>query len=89
MHLRALQSKEARPIADILGEIFAQFGPPRILHTDNGREFENQHIHMLCDEWNVKLVHGQPRKSSTQESVERANQDVENNHDLGKLLPTQ
>lgn len=71
----ALQKKEACPIADLLEEIFAHYGPPRVLQTDNGHEFENQQIHALCNEWNVKLVHGQPRKSSTQESVERANQE--------------
>jgi transposase InsO family protein len=76
--LKPLRTKEALPIVEELRNIFAQFGPCRVLHTDNGREFENQHMHKLCAEWSVKLVHGLPRKSSTQGSVERANQDIEN-----------
>jgi transposase InsO family protein len=48
------------------------------LHTDNGREFENKYVHALCKDWNIKLVHGQPRKSSTQGSVVRENQYIEN-----------
>jgi transposase InsO family protein len=76
--LKPLRTKQALPIVQELRNIFALFGPCRVLHTDNGGEFENQHMHSLCAEWNVKLVHGQPRKSSTQGSVERANQDIEN-----------
>ena len=78
MHLRALEKKEAKPIVDHIRSIFMQFGPCRVFHTDNGREFCNQHMEALMQEWNVKMVHGQPRKSSTQGSVERANQDIEN-----------
>nr|CAD2201266.1 unnamed protein product [Meloidogyne enterolobii] len=48
VHLRALQNKDSRSIAFLLEEIFAQFGPPQVLQTGNGREFENEHIHSLC-----------------------------------------
>jgi transposase InsO family protein len=76
--LRALESKEAEPIAAHIRQIFGEYGPCSVMHTDNGREFSNRHLEGLCNEWGVKLVHGQPRKSSTQGSVERANQDIEN-----------
>jgi transposase InsO family protein len=78
VHLRPLPSKEALPIVEHMRRIFAEFGPCRVLHTDNGREFKNKHLEALCADWNVKFVHGLPRKSSTQGSVERANQDIEN-----------
>ena len=61
-----------------LSKIFCQFGPPRLLHTDNGKEFDNKKVSELCAQWEVKIVHGLPRKSSTQGSVERSNQCVEN-----------
>jgi transposase InsO family protein len=73
-----LSSKKADEIAGHLWQIWTQFGPPIVLHTDNGREFENAVVRALCEEFDVKIVHGIPRKSSTQGSVERANQCVEN-----------
>lgn len=40
--LRALKSKRAEEVADVLMDIFCERGAPTILHTDNGREFQNQ-----------------------------------------------
>jgi transposase InsO family protein len=49
------------------------------LHSDNGREFSNRVISELCAMWkDVKIVHGKPRHSQTQGSVEKANQDIQN-----------
>jgi len=53
------------------------FGAPFILQSDNGREFANKIIQNLVDMWpGMKLVHGKPRQSQSQGSVERSNQDV-------------
>jgi transposase InsO family protein len=77
--LRSLHSKRADEVAYHLLDIFTTFGAPNILHSDNGREFFNQIIKSLCEMWNdIKIVHGKPRHSELQGSVERANQDVEN-----------
>jgi transposase InsO family protein len=77
--LRSLHSKRADEVAYHLLDIFTTFGAPNILHSDNGREFCNQIIKNLCEMWNdIKIVHGKPRHSESQGSVERANQDVEN-----------
>ncbi len=40
--LRALCTKEAPTVASHLFEIFCTFGAPKILHSDNGREFVNK-----------------------------------------------
>lgn len=46
---------------------------------DNGREFANKIVQEACDMWpELKIVHGKPRHSQSQGSVERANQDIEN-----------
>lgn len=46
--------------------------------SDNGREFVNSTITELHNMWeDVKIVHGKPRHSQSQGSVERANRDVE------------
>lgn len=77
--LRALKSKSAEDVAIQLKDIFSIFGAPCIFHTDNGREFKNQIIKALAMSWpEVKIVHGKPRHSQTQGSVERANRDIEN-----------
>ncbi|KAL4103913.1 hypothetical protein QTP88_019230 [Uroleucon formosanum] len=76
--LRALSSKRAEEIAHNFLDIYTTFGAPAILHSDNGREFVNSIIIELHSMWpDVKIVHGKPRHSQSQGSVERANRDVE------------
>lgn len=77
--LKPLHSKTADEVAYHLLDIFSTFGAPNIIHSDNGREFCNETIKTLCKMWaDVKIVHGKPRHSQSQGSVERANQDIEN-----------
>ena len=78
VNLRALKSKRAEEVAYHLLHIFADKGAPRILQTDNGREFANSLITGLLDMWpECRLVHGKPRHSQSQGSVERANRDIQ------------
>ncbi|XP_050303513.1 SCAN domain-containing protein 3-like [Anthonomus grandis grandis] len=75
--LRALKTKTAEEVAYHLLDIFCLFGAPMILQSDNGREFENRIVENLAEMWpGLKLVHGKPRHSQSQGSVERSNQDV-------------
>lgn len=77
--LRALQCKRATEVAYHLNDIFLTIGAPCILQSDNGREFVNSVISELANLWpELKIVHGKPRHSQSQGSVERANQDIEN-----------
>jgi len=67
----------AEEVAYQLMDIFCMFGAPFILQSDNGREFANKIIQKLADMCpGMKLVHGKPRHSQSQGSVERSNQDV-------------
>jgi hypothetical protein len=76
--LRALRRKTGLDVAEALFDIFAHTGAPLVLHTDNGREFKNKHVKALVEMFaNTKMVHGRPRHSQSQGSVERANQDIE------------
>lgn len=78
VQLRALKSKRADEVAYHLLDVFTILGAPCILHSDNGREFANKVIEEVCKMWNeLKIVHGKPRHSQSQGSVERANQDIE------------
>ena len=63
----------------MLLDIFCLFGAPASLQSDNGREFCNELINSLREMWpDLNIVHGKPRHSQSQGSVERANQDIEN-----------
>lgn len=76
--LKPLKSKRAEEIAYNLIDIYTLFGAPAILQSDNGKEFVNLVINELHIMWNeVKIVHGKPRHSQSQGSVERANRDVQ------------
>uniref|UniRef100_A0A6P7GY04 Uncharacterized protein LOC114347864 n=1 Tax=Diabrotica virgifera virgifera TaxID=50390 RepID=A0A6P7GY04_DIAVI len=77
--LRPLRSKTADEVCENIVDIFTLFGAPSILQSDNGREFANKVINSLQNVWpNFRIVHGKPRHSQSQGSVERANQDIEN-----------
>lgn len=77
--LSALKSKRAEEVAYKLVDIFTLLGAPTILQSDNGREFANNVVSSLKEYWpTLKIVHGKPRHSQSQGSVERANQDIEN-----------
>lgn len=77
--LRALQSKTAIEVAKQLLDIFCIFGAPAIIQSDNGREFVNSIIEELTlMRKGLKIVHGKPRHSQSQGSVERANMDIQN-----------
>lgn len=76
--LRALKSKSADEVAKKLVAIWCEYDSPLIIHTDNGREFENRLMRELSDRWKFKIVHGLPRNSQAQGSVEAANKTVQN-----------
>ena len=77
--LRPLVSKRAEEVAYHVLDIFCFLGAPHVLQSDNGREFANRVVKEVIVMWpGCKLVHGKPRHSQSQGSVERANQDVEN-----------
>ena len=78
--LQPLKQKTAVAVAENLSLCFSVLGPPAcILQSDNGREFKNAEVvNMLEKNWpGLKMVHGKPRHSQSQGSVERANRDVE------------
>ncbi|XP_060876491.1 KRAB-A domain-containing protein 2-like [Metopolophium dirhodum] len=78
--LRPLMHKRAEEVAYVVLVIFTTFGAPTILQSDNVQEFVNKIINELCNMWkDLKIIHEKPRHSqSSQGSVKRANQDVEN-----------
>lgn len=79
LSLRPLESKRASEVANNLLAIFLTFGAPKILQSDNGREFVNSIIVELKELWpDCVIIHGRPRHPQSQGSIERSNQDIEN-----------
>lgn len=77
IQLRPLKSKRAEDVAYHLIDIFRIFGAPSILQSGNGREFSNKVVE-VCVMWpELKIVHGKPQHSQSQESIEGTNQDIE------------
>ena len=77
--LRALNTKSAVEVCEHLISILCEHRAPHIFQADNEGEFTNNLLKMaLRKEWkSTWFVHGRPRKSTDQRSIERANQDVE------------
>ena len=76
--LKMLTSNRAEEVAYNVLDVFCFLGASHILQSDNGREFSNKVVKELLIMWpGCKLLHGKPRYSQSQGSVERANQDVE------------
>ena len=83
--LRPSISKEAVGVAEILKFIFYEFGPPRILQSDNGREFVARVIKDLTRMWpGLLIINGRPRHPQSQGLIERSNAVVQQL--LGKWL---
>ena len=85
VQLWSFKSKRAEEIIYNLLGTFTILGTPSILQSDNGHEFCNHIIQDVCAIWSeLKIVHGKPRHSQSQESVEQTNQ-VFDNLDRKKL----
>ncbi|PIK39696.1 putative SCAN domain-containing protein 3-like [Apostichopus japonicus] len=75
-----LKQKTAQEVADKLQErVLSYLGVPKIFHSDNGREFVNELLHALFDQWggDVLFVRGRPRHSQSQGLVENGNKTLE------------
>ena len=58
--------------------IFCDAGPPHILHSDNGRKFNNELLFStLTQKWPTqKIIYGKPPHPESQGAVERANRNI-------------
>ena len=75
--LRALKSKTAAEVAYNLYLIFVDFGAPKILQSDNGREFVAEIIKSMKILYpDMLIVHGSPRHPQSQGSNERGNYEI-------------
>ena len=52
------------------------FGVPRVIQSDNGKEFSNRMLREFLTRLNIQLVHGRPRNPRAQGQVERVNKTI-------------
>lgn len=64
---------------NLQNHVFAYLGTPRILHSDNGREFVNEIVQDVVKSWpgKVTIVNGRPRHPQCQGLIEQGNSTVE------------
>ena len=75
-----LSRKSAAEVAlNLQNHVFSYLGTPKILHSDNGKEFVNEIVHSVVKEWpgEVTIVNGRPRNPRCQGLVEQGNGMVE------------
>ena len=77
-NLRPLTDKKNDLVVSALMEIFNIFGAPKILQSDNGKEFRGKaFVNYFARFWpDVKLIKSSPYCPNSQGSVERANAQV-------------
>jgi len=72
-----MKNKEAATVAKhLVRDVFKIPGPPKILQSDNGKEFVADIIKNVCNILNVKIMHGRPRHPQSQGQIERLNQTI-------------
>ena len=75
---RALKTKAASEVAYHLYHIISEWGPPRILHTDEGPEFCNAIINELVNTYKVKQKIAPAYNHRSIGAVERLNRTIRN-----------
>ena len=70
------KGKSAAEVADLLMSKMYTYGPPRILQTDNGREFNNNDLVGVMNEFKIRHINGRPYHPQSQGRVERFNRSV-------------
>ena len=67
-----LKSKHAEPVADAFALFIAAFLPPKIMQSDNGKEFKGALV-ILLRKYGIRVIYRAPRLPQTQGLVKQAN----------------
>jgi hypothetical protein len=75
--LHPLTTRGATEVAKVIVSIIQQFGPMKILHTDNGKEFKNKLLCRITDFIKIQHRFGASYHPRAQGAVERENHNIE------------
>ncbi|CAC5400143.1 unnamed protein product [Mytilus coruscus] len=67
------KTKTAKEIADLVLKFFYLLGSPRLLQSDNGKEFSNSNLADVIEVFKTRQIHGRPYHTQSQGRVERFN----------------
>ncbi|CAC5424979.1 unnamed protein product [Mytilus coruscus] len=68
-----LKGKFAKDVAELTLKYVYLYGPPRILQSDNGKEFTNVNLAEVVSIFKTRQIHGRPYHPQSQGRVERFN----------------
>ena len=71
-----LHAKSADEVLLSLKRLFLREGYPKILHSDNGKEFKNSKMAEFAESKEIQLIRGRARYPQSQGQVERFNQTI-------------
>ncbi|CAG2226112.1 unnamed protein product [Mytilus edulis] len=71
-----IKHKTAKEVATVILKFIYIFGPPRILQTDNGKEFNNEDLTEVMAEFKTRKINGRPYHPQSQGRVKRYNRTV-------------
>ena len=72
-----LKDKSARSVAQaLIDEVICRYATPRVILSDNGREFNNAILQAVCDSFNIKKCNIVPYSPQANGKVERANRRI-------------
>eukprot|EP00794_Sanderia_malayensis_P006406 gene6406-biopygen4734 len=73
------KDQKARTVASILvSKVFSRFGPPNVLHSDQGRNFESNLMHEICDLMGIHKSRTTAYHPQCDGLVERQNRTLQN-----------
>ena len=79
VHVLPLHSKSGKDVLDAFTQYCLNYGYPKEILTDNGKEFDNHDMKQFCRENCIHIAHGSPRTPTTQGLIERANRTWKDN----------
>nr|CAH7737392.1 unnamed protein product [Callosobruchus chinensis] len=74
--IKFLRTTTATKIINYLNELFARFGIPKSIRSDNGRQFVSEEFKKFCNENNISLIHTPPYWPQANGLVENMNKSL-------------
>ena len=80
-----LETKSSEEVIINLNDFISHYGSPKIIQSDNGKEFSNTLFNDYCAEHDIEIIHSRPRHPQTNGIVERLHKDIKKHIYIEKL----